>query len=141
MKVVVCGSFGDFDRFLEVLKYVRRNFGLTNVFPDDEHLKKAEPSIMAHHVTKKETEETISARSKLMLVYFEQIDKADIIIIVNEKEGQEYYGTGTMMELGYALAKSKNIFLTKPPTNPNILSLLKACPNNSRLNLWQAPNR
>jgi nucleoside 2-deoxyribosyltransferase len=137
MKVVICGSFGDFDGFLKVLNHARQTYGLKNVFPDDEHLQKAMPSIVAHHVTNKENEETIDDRSKLMLAYFDKIDKADLVIIINEKYDSEYYGVGTTIELGYALAKSKKICLTKMPTNPNILSLLKMHSHNSELNIWR----
>jgi nucleoside 2-deoxyribosyltransferase len=136
MKVVVCGSYGDIGSFTRLLKRIQKNYGSENVFPDEDHLEKAKPSIFAHHITIKESEETIDVRSKLMLAYFDRIDKADLVIIMNEKSGREYYGVGTMMELGYALAKSKKICLTKQPTNPNILSLLKMCPNKSELNIW-----
>lgn len=125
MKVVVCGSYGDLDGFLHVLNQVQKSYGLTYVFPDKEHLEKSKSCIFAHHISKDETDETVATRSKLMEAYFNNIDNADLVVIINEKMGQEYYGIGTTMEMGYALAKGKRICFTKQPTNPNILSLLK----------------
>lgn len=42
-----------------------------------------------------------------MAIYFQQIDDADIVIIINEKNGQEYCGVGTIVELGHTLKKYK----------------------------------
>jgi len=124
LMVVVCGSYGDMKRFLEVLEQCRQKYGEPNVFPNEEHLKRSEPCIEAHHGYKHETGETIAMRSELMKIYFDQIDHADLVVIMNEKKGKEYYGIGTTVELGYAFAKSKRICFTRKPMNPNILSLL-----------------
>lgn len=124
MRVVVCGSYGDIDGFLEVLKYFQQKYGEQHVFPDREHLRASEPCIKAHHVRDDETEETVAMRSKLMQIFFSQIDCADLVVIRNEKNGNEHYGTGTTLELGYAIAKGKKILLTRKPTDSNILSLI-----------------
>lgn len=124
LKIVVCGTYGDMKHFNEVLKHFRGKYGEQNVFPDADHLERSRPCIEAHHEGKCETAETVKIRSELMKMYFSQIDKADLIVIVNEKKGREYYGVGTTIELGYAFAKDKRIHFTMKPTNPNILSLL-----------------
>lgn len=124
MKIAVCGTYGDMRRFNEVLKHLRGKYGEQNVFPNVDHLERSRPCIEAHHEGKGETTETVKIRSELMKAYFNQIDKADLIVIVNEKKGREYYGVGTTIELGYAFAKDKRIYFTMKPTNPNILSLL-----------------
>jgi len=111
---------------MQVLYDLQEKYGTSNVFPDKEHLEKSNPCIFAHHVAEKETEETLITRLKLMESYFDNIDNADLVVILNEKNGHEYYGVGTTMELGYAYAKGKKICFTKQPTNANILSLLKA---------------
>jgi len=59
-----------------------------------------------------------------MRIYFDQIDGADLVVIVNEKKGKEYYGIGTTIELGYAFAKGKRIRFTRRPMESNIVSLL-----------------
>lgn len=110
--------------FLEVLSYYRQMFGESNVFPDKEHLERSRPCIEAHHGHKEETEYTIMTRSTLMESYFKQIDHADLIVVMNEKNGEEHYGVGTTLELGYAFSKGKRIQFTRKPTNPNILSLI-----------------
>jgi nucleoside 2-deoxyribosyltransferase len=133
LKVVVCGSYGDMKTFIETLNSCRRKHGAQNVFPDEEHLRCSSPCIEAHHGKKGETEATIETRSRLMKIYFEQIDHADLIVIMNEKNGEEYYGVGTTLELGYAFAKGKIIHFTRKPTNPNILSLINGQQNNQRL--------
>jgi len=125
MKVVVCGSYGDINGFLKVLKYFQQEYGEQCVFPDREHLRQSEPCIKAHHASGGDTEETIDMRSKLMQIYFSQIDCADLVVIRNEKNGKEHYGTGTTIELGYAIAKGKKILLTRKATDSNILSLTK----------------
>lgn len=124
MKVVVCGSYGDMKRFLEVLEQCKQQYGEPNVFPNSEHLKRSKPCIEAHHGRKSETDETIATRSELMRIYFDQIDGADLVVIVNEKKGKEYYGIGTTIELGYAFAKGKRIRFTRRPMESNIVSLL-----------------
>ena len=125
LKVVVCGSYGDLDGFLKVLHNFQKEFGMSNVYPDNDHLEKSMPCIFAHHVAGKETDETLATRSDLMKSYFSKIDTADLVIILNEKNGQEHYGAGTMIELGYAFAKGKRIRFMRQPTDSNILSLLK----------------
>lgn len=125
MKVVVCGSYGDLEGFLKVLKIVQQQYGASNVFPDKEHMEKSTSCIFAHHVIDKETSETIITRSGLMQSYFDHIDTADLVVIVNEKNEQEHYGVGTTVEIGYAFAKSKRICFTRKPTDSNILSLMK----------------
>jgi len=129
LKVVVCGSYGDLEGFLQTLNAFQEKYGLSNVFPDKNHLEKSMPCIFAHHVAEKETEETIATRSKLMESYFEEIDAADLVLIINEKNGDEHYGVGTTIELGYAFARGKRICFTRQPTNANILSLMKASCN------------
>jgi nucleoside 2-deoxyribosyltransferase len=59
-----------------------------------------------------------------MKIYFDHIDDAEVVVILNEKGGREYYGIGTTIELGYALARNKRIAFTRHATNPNILSLM-----------------
>jgi nucleoside 2-deoxyribosyltransferase len=57
--------------------------------------------------------------------YFSHIDSADLVVVLNEKDGEEHYGVGTTIEIGYALARGKRIRFTRHPTNQNILSLRK----------------
>lgn len=124
MKVVICGSYGDMEGFLDILEHFRRKFGSQNIFPDREHLRQSKPCIKAHHESWNESEVTIMLRAKLMKSYFTHIDNADLVVIRNEKNGKEYYGTGTTVELGYALARGKKVHFTRKPTDSNILSLL-----------------
>jgi nucleoside 2-deoxyribosyltransferase len=125
VKVVVCGSYGDLEGFMEILRFCQDKYGIQNVFPTKEHMEESMQCIFAHHVIKKETETTVAARAKLMESYFHNIDAADLVLVRNERNGNEHYGTGTTIELGYAFARGKNICFTKEPTNSNILSLLK----------------
>jgi len=66
MKVVVCGSYGDMDRFKQVLDLCRLRSGTENVFPSDQHLAESSVCIEAHHGGKGETSETIKLRSELI---------------------------------------------------------------------------
>ena len=125
MKVVVCGSYGDLDYFLQILRSYQKKYGASNVFPNKDHIERSKPCIYAHHVLKEETTETIIIRARLMQKYFDAIDDSDLVIVINEKAGQEHYGVGTTIEMGYAHAKGKKIFFIREPTNSNILSLLK----------------
>lgn len=112
------------DRFMQVLDYERRIHGDSAVFPTDKHLRDSETCIEAHHKGKGETPETIKLRSELMQRYFNEIDGADLVVFVNEKNGQEHYGVGTMIELGYAFARCKEVAFTRKPTDANVSSLL-----------------
>jgi nucleoside 2-deoxyribosyltransferase len=133
VKVVICGSFGDMGSFLEVLEHFKQMYGEQNVFPNKEHLERSKSCIEAHHDYKGETDETLAKRSILMRSYFDHIEKADLVVIVNEKHGQEYYGVGTTVELGYAVAKGKPVRFTREPTNANALSLTKMQINQRQL--------
>lgn len=96
MKIVLCGSYGDMDRFLEILQICKQKYGVDNVFPDDEHLKQSEPCIEAHHRDKPETNKTISIRAQLMRKYFEYIDKSDLVLIMNEKKEMNIMESGPL---------------------------------------------
>jgi len=124
LRVVLCGSYGDLPTFRRILKQLKQEYGRENVFPNDDHLKRSIPCIRAHHRHGSETTETIALRSYLMKKYFDHIADAEMVVIMNEKGGREYYGIGTTIELGYALARNKRIAFTRSPTNPNILSLM-----------------
>jgi len=123
-KIVICGSYGDLKRFMEVLGQYKYRYGKRNVFPTQQHLRRSKVCIEAHHGGKGETEETLALRSELMKTYFKKIDRADLTVIVNEKMGKEYYGVGTTIELGYAYAKGKKIRFTKEPMNSNTRSFI-----------------
>jgi len=125
LKVVICGSYGDLEGFMKVMHAYQEKFGISNVFPSKEHMEKSMPCIFAHHILEKETETTIETRARLMESYFQNIDAADVVVVLNEKNGEEHYGTGTTIELGYAFAKGKKIYFTRQPTDSNILSLLR----------------
>ena len=127
MRIVVCGSYGDLDYFLQILRSFQEKYGTSNVFPNKDHIERSKPCIYAHHVLKEETDETLIIRARLMQKYFAAIDDSDLVIVINEKAGQEHYGVGTIIEMGYAHARGKKIFFTREPTNSNILSLLKMC--------------
>jgi len=124
MKVVVCGSYGDLETFCEVLEKERQEFGKENVFPTDDHLRESQICIEAHHLGKGETRKTVEQRAMLMQRYFDHIDEADLVVVVNEKKGQEHYGIGTMMEVGYAFAIGKNMNFIRVVTDSNVRSLL-----------------
>jgi nucleoside 2-deoxyribosyltransferase len=123
MRIVLCGSYGDMNRFSEILGSLREDYGEQNVFPNAEHLQRSRSCIEAHHEGKGETSETIATRSELMKSYFNHIDLADLVVVMNEKNGEEHYGIGTTIELGYAFAKGKTVRFTREPTNANIQSL------------------
>lgn len=125
MKVVICGSYGDLEYFQHILRVFQEKYGKSNVFPDEKHLERSRLCIYAHHEANQETSETVLIRAGLMQRYFDAIDDSNLVIVINEKSGQEYYGVGTTVEVGYAHAKRKKLLFTREPTNANILSLLK----------------
>ncbi len=69
----------------DVLQRAFDKYGEEKVFPTDKHLELSKPCIEAHHGKKEETNETLSIRSKLMMEYFHQINDADLVVIINEK--------------------------------------------------------
>ena len=106
-----------------VITEYKKIYGNENVFPTQQHLDESQVCIRAHHEGKGETYETLHLRAQLMLRYFKKIAEADTIVFVNEKYGKEYYGVGTLIELGYAFAHGKRILFYHTPTNANIQSL------------------
>jgi len=65
----------------------------------------------------------------MMEAYFKAIDSCDLVFVYNLKDGKEYIGSGTMMEIGYAHARNKAIWFLLKPTDDNILSMFKGRPS------------
>lgn len=59
-----------------------------------------------------------------METYFRMIRQADFIYVYNQKEGKEYYGLNTSIEIGYAHCLGKAFTSKLPATKPELKHLL-----------------
>jgi len=146
-KVVICGSFKEIEgikrirSLIESILFIEYGYCLvsrnipsfvsgTYVYPTDQHIEDSQPLIDIHHHGKgEETQESYELRYKMMEAYFKAIDSCDLVFVYNLKDGKEYIGSGTMMEIGYAHARNKAIWFLLKPTDDNILSMFKGRPS------------
>jgi nucleoside 2-deoxyribosyltransferase len=105
MKIVICGSFTEINLF----RYIRSNLerlGHNVLMPKEEHFN-------TYYFKNKKVEGCEA--------YLKAIDECDGIIVVNEKNGEEYLGISTAREVGYAHAKGKTIYITHPTNIPDLI--------------------
>ena len=59
----------------------------------------------------KDHADTIEEKKRLALEHYEAIDKADVVYLLTP---DGYMGTSCKLELGYAVAKNKQIYFSEP---------------------------
>lgn len=145
MKAVVCGSFSNLGLINKVIEQLKEEG--YDVFPSEEWFEFCKYAIHMTHKRKEEDKRSLYLKYQAQRIYAHNVMGADLIYFVNEKNGKEYYGVGSTIELGIALvnyldlefeAERPKIRFHRPPTDPNIrawfeVSVFKGirgkCPN------------
>lgn len=125
-KVTVISSFSNPERVLQEVKRLEETYDVEIVLPTKEHFERMLKTMGANNAcsgTKME-EQTRLKKSLNMEMYFRAIRESDIVHIFNVKDGQEYYGANTLIEIGVAHCLGKKITCYIPPTIPEIKSLV-----------------
>ena len=120
VKVVVIGSYSDTKLIGKVInELVKRGFG---VFPQGEEFKDL-AKIIASSETRAVSDETMERRRSVNLKFMDEIRECDFVYVFNEKDGEEYIGPGTLMQMGFAIGARKPIFFYREPHIEEVLSL------------------
>ena len=117
---MISGSFAEIAKIGLLIKELSSRGHI--VFPTEEHFRKS-PMVQHHRDGHVLTEQELKQCWERMQDYFRAIDDCNVLIIFNEKRGEEHYGTGAMIELGYALARGKQVWLYRQPTDENIRAM------------------
>jgi len=123
VKIVVCGSYSDVKVIEKVISELKaRGF---DVFPSQEYLKElgqafeeSDSSVVSDLTMKK--------RRQINSKFIDEIRECDVVFVFNEKNGEEYIGPGTLMQMGYAVGLKKPIFFYREPHIEEVLSLAGA---------------
>lgn len=105
MKITICGSIGFLEKMYDIQKQLICNKNTVYIPEEDEQYK-----IFYKNNARIDKEHYFTKR------HLEKIKKSDAILVVNEKKNdiQGYIGIGTIIELAYAFALNKSIFILHP---------------------------
>ncbi len=118
MTITICGSMYFFEYILE-LKNKLEGLGHEVLIPSDEG--------KSFDYQKMTAEEQERVKKGFIDLHLDKIKKAEAILVVNmEKHGVDnYIGPNTFLEMGFAYALQKKIFLYNPvPNQPNTTEIL-----------------
>lgn len=117
MEIVICGSISHYNEMAEV-KNRLEELGHIVLIPDSaERLFKGEVSLGSLDKNKlNSSDDARKLKKNFILKHMEKIKNADAVLIVNmEKKGiDNYIGGNTFLEMGFAFAFEKKIFLYNP---------------------------
>jgi hypothetical protein len=125
-KLTLISSFSNPEKVMEEVNRLKEEYDVEIILPTEEHFKRTQ-KVMGEGKTCSGTVMSESNRiqkSLSMEMYFRAIRESDIVHIFNIKNGQEYYGVNTLIEVGVAHSFGKKITCTIPPTVPEIKSLV-----------------
>jgi nucleoside 2-deoxyribosyltransferase len=120
-KVVIASSFEENNKpkVVEIIRMLK-NEGHDVIFPTEEYLESFDEcgrvSLDENNTTK---------RAEREKTYLEHVKECGMLYVYNMKNGKEYIGRSTAMEIGYALALNKRIIFHTKPNDPIFLSLTK----------------
>jgi len=116
LKVTIISSWSD----LDLVRKVRSDLeyrGYKVIAPTEEWLRFCIATIKIHREKRgKEPEWAAQEKALNMMKYFKFIEESDFVYVINVKDGKEYYGLNTSMEIGVALWLGKPIVTHIPPT-------------------------
>lgn len=117
--IAVCGSVNKNEPYFEYWKERIMNSGFKVIIPQDVPFYKEYATLREDGLLHLTPEQKTANR----LFYYKTIDKCYAIVVVNDID---YVGCETSMEIGYAYAKNKLIFITNLDTKIDcLLSLLQ----------------
>ena len=116
-KVVIIGSFSNPNALIEEKNRLARQ-GFNVIMPTPEWFEKCKGWLTEHHSHNARTpsSDIVVMKHLHMHEYFRWIDQASFVHVYNEKDGKEYYGYNTVIEIGYCIAKGIPMTSKLPPT-------------------------
>ena len=114
--IALCGSMKHSDRMVEVGRALERQ-GMKVYLPNI-----GESSDYDLFTEKQATEH----KARMIRAHREKIKQSDVVLVVNEslKGIDGYIGANTFLEMGFAYALEKKIYIINPlPNQPNIVEL------------------
>jgi len=124
----IIGSFSDIELIVKIRETLREA-GYHIIAPTEEFFKLKTHAIVEHHGEKRHSESKWFAQRKAlaMMNYFKYVAESDFVYLVNEKNGEEYYGLNSSMEIGVALYLGKPVVLHRPTTRVELRELTMLC--------------
>lgn len=125
-KLTLISSFSNPKRVLQEVERLKRTYDVEIVLPTQEHFDRMLKTMGASNACSgTEMSKTLRLKKSLnMEMYFRAIKESDIVHVFNLKNGKEYYGFNTLIEIGVAHALGKKITCFISPTVPEIKSLV-----------------
>lgn len=121
-KVCLCGSFKFFTKMIEVEKLLVDK-GVTCDTPRPfEFRDQLQPSCFEKTWDYLPYEDKLAFSRKAEQTYLEKLEEADIIYVINPSG---YVGTSVLFEIGYALARGKDVYSLEPIQDYAIMGLIK----------------
>jgi nucleoside 2-deoxyribosyltransferase len=114
--ISICGSMKHSDRMVEIghtLEQLGMKVFLPNIGENSDYSSLTEQEATEH-------------KSRMIRDHLEKIKQSDAVLIVNEplKSIDGYIGANTFLEMGFAYALEKKIYVLNPlPEQPNIVEL------------------
>lgn len=116
MTIAICGSMKHSDRMVAIGKMLEQQgikVFLPNIGESSDYDSLTEEQATEH-------------KSRMIRAHLEKIKKSDAVLVVNEplKGIDGYIGANTFLEMGFAYALEKKIYVLNPlPEQPNIVEL------------------
>lgn len=114
--IALCGSMKHSDKMLEIghtLEQTGMNVFLPNIGESSDYDSLTEEQATEH-------------KARMIRAHLEKIKQSDAVLVVNEslKGIDGYIGANTFLEMGFAYALEKKIYVINPlPAQPNIVEL------------------
>lgn len=119
MKIVICASVVFSDKIIEVAKYLKDKGHIVDIPFITKKIESGEILLDQYRVDKEakgDTKYRESAKADFIKRYFGLISDCDVILVLNydKKDVKNYIGGSVLMEMGFAYALDKKIFMLNP---------------------------
>lgn len=121
--ITICSSASFYKRVWEIKVQLEKDGLKVRVPHTAELMKKSGNYKVGHYKTWYADPKKYRRKAYLMRRHFREIERADAILVVNErKQGIDgYIGGNVLMEMGVAFYLHKKIFLWNPPSRKSLL--------------------
>lgn len=129
MKIVIAGSFVVYEEMKDLAQKLKATLnaectlprffkGYTNSFQIEELKRKFKDGLI------KLTREDFQKIGEEENYFFEQIEKADIVLVYNKKKEEGEIGINAAVDVGYALGRNKRVIFLFEPQDAGIRALI-----------------
>lgn len=121
-KVCLCGSFRFFEKMLEIEKFLAEK-GIVCYMPRPfEFRDQNQPCYFEDKWNPLTNEDKLLLSRKAEKQYLQKLDSADVIYVVNPCG---YVGPSVLFEIGYAIAKGKDVYSLDPIQEYSVMGLIE----------------